>query len=292
MKASHQAIAKRCAFSLVELLVVIAVIAILAGLLLPALSRARSKALSVACRSNLRQLSLGWMLYAEDNRGRLTENPGGVYFTGIDPKRANWVDGYIMYETGVQDAFSRSLLPESTNSQLLMKPGPGRLGYSYLSPGAFRCPGDRSFVVLNGAKYPRVRSYSMNYVMGSGWYSRWPRDGADPMQYDYLTTDHLAEHSPADLFVFGEEHDDHVDDGRFRVSDWSYPVGGWAEFPSWRHTRSANFSFADGHVDNHRWVNPATLVPVQRKGRNGGLLKMTRQDWTWLRDHSSVPFRQ
>jgi len=111
------------------------------------------------------------------------------------------------------------------------------------------------------------------------------------LQYDYLTLDQIAEHVPEDLFVFGEEHDDQLDDGRFRVSDWSYSVGGWAGFPSGRHTRSGNFSFADGHVDNHRWVNPATLVPVQRKHRNGGLLQKTREDWNWLREHSSVPYR-
>ncbi|MBX3733145.1 MAG: type II secretion system protein [Verrucomicrobiae bacterium] len=296
VKTSRQIVRGRFAFSLIELLVVIAVIAILAGLLLPALSRARRTVLSGACQSNLRQLTLGWLLYAGDHRGLLPENPGGVYTIGIDHRRANWVDGYMMYESDVQEAFSRSLPPESTNSQLLMKPGPGRLGYSYLSPGVFRCPGDKSFVVLNGAKHPRVRSYSMNCVMGTGFYYRefmWSENGdGNPLQYDYLTLDQVAEHAPMELFVFGEKHDDQVHDGRFQVSHWADPVGGWAEFPSWRHKRSANFSFADGHVDNHRWVNPATLIPIQRRGRWGGFLQKTRQDWTWLRDHSSVPFRQ
>lgn len=269
---------RRRAFTLVELLVVIAVIAILAALLLPTLSKSKARALATACLSNSRQLGFAWHLYSDDNNGRLVNNGvfngWAVYQGSQTPLRIetpNWVYGLIEW----------SASPDITNSQLIAN---GLLFPYTKQLKLYKCPADRylSPAQSSAGFTERVRSVSMNaFIEGS----------ARPGQYwvpgfaSYATESDLIAPVPSNLWVFADENADTINDG-WLITAMANP-NQWDDMPGSYHNGACTFNFADGHSEMHRWRSPKTCPPVafgRTPVRDPG-----SADIQWMFSHTTVP---
>ena len=106
-------------FTLIELLVVIAIIAILAAMLLPALAKAKQRAWAISCTSNLRQISLGMKMYADDNHEFYPESGGLIPWTNTTATAGtSWMQQIYSYigTTNVYHCPANMLIPVDQQS--------------------------------------------------------------------------------------------------------------------------------------------------------------------------------
>jgi prepilin-type N-terminal cleavage/methylation domain-containing protein len=233
MKPNRENIAGR-GFTLVELLVTIAIIAILAALLLPALSHGRGAAQGAQCTSNHRQLALAWAMYCHDNNSRI-------------PVLEQWVAGNM---TDPYDAYDAELLVDQQKSALARYAA---------NAGIYKCPGDKSSL---------VRSVSMNNRMNPTLPGTWLHGGGDRYAI-FSRSDQIQ--APSDIYLTVDERSDTINDGSFCVdmSNTGHGSGSGPSNPYWLidypadyHNRAGRFSFADGHAGGQKWMEPTTLVPL------------------------------
>jgi len=201
-------------------------LALLVLLQITGLAHNKGNSRRAVCADNLRRLALSWLMYADDNRGRLVPNSGSF------PSTNGWVSGIVDYTT-----------PDSTNTQKIIQ---AKLYPYNHAVEIYRCPDDLSAV----RGQLRIRSYSMNGYVGEGaigWSSGFQ-----------VMANRSQIRQPDQTFVFIEEHADSINDGFFVIDMAAGAAARLIDFPAAYHYYGANLAFADGSARFHQWVDART----------------------------------
>jgi len=267
-------------FTLTELLVVLASLAVLALVVLPAVAGTQPRSKGFQCLNNMRQLAQAWTLYASENNEKLVLNSdphvssSGYLFSGVP----SWATGLLDWTAGSQNTNTAYLTSDRYSSLA------NYLGHS---PGVFACPAENDVSPMQrmlGWDH-RARSVAMNAAVGDGSKYLQPANPFDWSQwYVAKKTTDFRTPSPGQTWVFSDEHPDSIDDILMYVAP--YPTTFIEEFPGNEHDGAAGITFADGHADMHKWSGAMLNSPVRYVTVQRSPCLLTDPDMLWLEQHT------
>ena len=170
-----------------------------------------------------------------------------------------------------------------------MNPDYAKLAPYTQSPGIYKCPADRSYVTIKGQRYGRVRSLSMSQAMNSrdDWLSYLTKKKY--RVFRKLSDLQTMGHSKA--FVFIDEHPDSINYGDVAVAmNDGVPASAIyiIDYPASTHNGSGGMSFADGHAEVHKWLDPRTKPAWKNAVMPLVVPSPNNQDMVFLSEHASI----